>query len=326
MVELVVFGMFLLAFVIYCLSDGFTVGTGILCAWAQSDQEKRFLLRSVAPFWGVNTTWVVISVTLLFAGFPRAFGTLFPLLYFPIMFLVLGYILRGLGIELRTHTDQYPLFFDVIISLGSTLIAGTWGWILCSWAWGFPSVFPHQNLPHVAIYPFFTALLGIGVCALQGSTFLSIKHRSKWVGPLPLAHWVLYCGVITVIFNLMTLSHLFHTSTEIPLACMLLSLALNLITIQLSRNFHMKGAFFASWGVMIPLLLAFVSAVYPNIIPVADPLTSVYISQSASSHSLWISFSIGVAFMFLAIFYLTYLYRHMLSKNMLSREKNNQVK
>src|SRR4029077_6642224 len=61
-------GMFL-----YVLLDGFDLGIGILHGFAPSEADGDLMMKSIAPVWDGNETWLVLGGVALLSAFPLAF-------------------------------------------------------------------------------------------------------------------------------------------------------------------------------------------------------------------------------------------------------------
>ena len=63
------------AVAMYVILDGFDLGIGILFPFADNERERDQMMRSVAPFWDGNETWLVLGGGGLWVAFPlRLFG------------------------------------------------------------------------------------------------------------------------------------------------------------------------------------------------------------------------------------------------------------
>ena len=88
------FGVFM-----YVLLDGFDLGVGILFPFAHGAAERTLMMNSIAPIWDFNETWLVLGGVGLLAAFPLAFAIIIPAVYFPILFMLVGLIFRGVAFE-----------------------------------------------------------------------------------------------------------------------------------------------------------------------------------------------------------------------------------
>ena len=78
------FGVFM-----YVLLDGFDLGIGVLFLFAPDLASRDLMVRSVAPIWDFNETWLVLGGVGLLAAFPLAFAIVIPAVYFPILFMLI---------------------------------------------------------------------------------------------------------------------------------------------------------------------------------------------------------------------------------------------
>ena len=59
------------AVAMYVILDGFDLGIGILFPFARSESERDQMMRTVAPFWDGNETWLVLGGGGLWVAFPE---------------------------------------------------------------------------------------------------------------------------------------------------------------------------------------------------------------------------------------------------------------
>ena len=90
------------AVAMYVILDGFDLGVGILFPFAQRKRERDQMMRSIAPFWDGNETWLVLGGGGLWVAFPHAYAVIMPALYLPVIVMLLGLIFRGVAFEFRT--------------------------------------------------------------------------------------------------------------------------------------------------------------------------------------------------------------------------------
>lgn len=183
------------AVAMYVILDGFDLGIGILFPFAESERERDQMMRTIAPFWDGNETWLVLGGGGLLVAFPRAYAVIMPALYLPVIVMLLSLVFRGVAFEFRTVSHS-KTWWSFAFSAGSTLAAFAQGVILggliqgiavkdgafagSSWHWATP----------------FALLCGLALVsgyALLGATFLNMKAE----GPVALrarqqAKWVLF--------------------------------------------------------------------------------------------------------------------------------------
>jgi len=125
-----------LVFIFYVILDGFSLGIGLLFLGTRDEEERDFMMNSIAPVWDANQTWLVLGGGAVFVAFPTVYTVLFPALYIPLMTLLFGLIFRGVTFEFRANATRKQIwnkaFFIgslvAVVSEGLTLggvISGT---------------------------------------------------------------------------------------------------------------------------------------------------------------------------------------------------------
>lgn len=117
------------AVAMYVVLDGFDLGLGILFPFARSEGERDQMMRSIAPFWDGNETWLVLGGAGLFVAFPRAYAVLMPAFYLPVIVMLLALVFRGVAFEFRTVSHS-KTWWNIAFTIGSTLAAFAQGVIL----------------------------------------------------------------------------------------------------------------------------------------------------------------------------------------------------
>ena len=117
------------AVALYVILDGFDLGIGVLFPTARSEAERDQMMRSVAPFWDGNETWLVLGGGGLWVAFPQAYAVIMPALYLPVIVMLLALVFRGVAFEFRT-VSRSKTSWNVAFTAGSTLAAFCQGIIL----------------------------------------------------------------------------------------------------------------------------------------------------------------------------------------------------
>ena len=125
------------AVALYVILDGFDLGIGILFPFARTERERDQMMRSVAPFWDGNETWLVLGGGGLWVAFPGAYAVIMPALYIPIIVMLLALVFRGVAFEFRT-VSRSKTWLNVAFSVGSALAAFAQGVILGGLIQGIP--------------------------------------------------------------------------------------------------------------------------------------------------------------------------------------------
>jgi cytochrome d ubiquinol oxidase subunit II len=171
-----------LAVFMYVLLDGFDLGVGMLFLLRRDHDERNLMINSVAPVWDFNETWLVLGGGGLFAVFPLAFAIIVPAVYFPILFMLLGLIFRGVAFEFREVVGARKWLWDRAFAYGSLLATFAQGIVLGMFIQGFPiqgREYVGTSWDWVAPFPL---LVGVGLIfgyALQGSTWLVMKTEGE---------------------------------------------------------------------------------------------------------------------------------------------------
>ena len=99
----------------FVLLEGFDFGVGMLMApfgmagrasGADPEQRRRAALNTIGPVWDANEVWLITAGAAMFAAFPNWYATLFSALYLPLLAILVGMIVRVVGIEWRGKIDD----------------------------------------------------------------------------------------------------------------------------------------------------------------------------------------------------------------------------
>lgn len=171
------FGVFM-----YVLLDGFDLGVGILFPFAPDDASRDLMMNSVAPIWDFNETWLVLGSVGLLAAFPLAFAIVIPAVYFPVLFMLIGLIFRGVAFEFR-HISRRRRYWDRSFFTGSLIATFAQGIVLGTFVQGIPVEGRAYSGGSLSWFTAFAILTGAGLIAgygLLGSCWLVFKTE----GPL----------------------------------------------------------------------------------------------------------------------------------------------
>src|SRR5947207_7435426 len=114
----------------YVVLDGFDLGAGVIYLMAgRTRDDRRKILRSIGPVWDGNEVWLLAAGGTLYFAYPQLYASAFSGFYLPLMIVLWLLMLRGIGIELRSHVDN-PLWwsaFDFVFTASSLLLAVFFG-------------------------------------------------------------------------------------------------------------------------------------------------------------------------------------------------------
>src|SRR3954469_2895857 len=116
-----------IAVAMYVILDGFDLGIGILFPFSKSESERDQMMRSIAPFWDGNETWLVLGGGGLWVAFPRAYAVIMPAFYLPVIVMLLALIFRGVSFEFRWVAKPHHALWDVTFAGGSIVAAFSQG-------------------------------------------------------------------------------------------------------------------------------------------------------------------------------------------------------
>ncbi|MDR5834353.1 cytochrome d ubiquinol oxidase subunit II [Caballeronia sp. LZ034LL] len=171
-----------LAVFMYVLLDGFDLGVGIMFLLRRDGESRNLMINSVAPVWDFNETWLILGGGGLFAVFPLAFAIIVPAVYFPILFMLLGLIFRGVAFEFREVIGARKRLWDGAFGVGSLVATFSQGIVLGMFIQGFPiegRVYAGTSWNWVAPFPLLTGVGMIFGYALQGTTWLVLKTEGE---------------------------------------------------------------------------------------------------------------------------------------------------
>jgi cytochrome d ubiquinol oxidase subunit II len=110
----------------FFLLEGFDFGVGILLPLVtRNDTDRRIALRAIGPVWDGNEVWLLVAGGATFAAFPEWYASVFSGFYLAFALLLVGLILRGIGIEYRgkAATARGRQWCDGAVFVGSFLPA-----------------------------------------------------------------------------------------------------------------------------------------------------------------------------------------------------------
>lgn len=127
---LALYGLLLFLLAGLVVLDGFDMGCGLLMPWMNPVSRAR-TLDALTAWRGANDAWVLLLFAVFMAAFPLGWSTMLADMFVPVMFLVLGSVLRGLAFEFRARASMgQQEFWGALFSLGSYFsVAGLGLWL-----------------------------------------------------------------------------------------------------------------------------------------------------------------------------------------------------
>lgn len=160
------------AILMYVVLDGFDLGLGILFPLFPNKDHRSLILSTVIPVWDGNQTWLVFGGACMYGAFPKAFASILPMLYAPMIAMLIALIFRGVAFEFRMKAVKTIYIWDIAFFLGSSMAALCQGIILGTFVQGFGSISPsYINVQHYKWLTPFSFMTGIGT--MCGYTLLA---------------------------------------------------------------------------------------------------------------------------------------------------------
>jgi cytochrome d ubiquinol oxidase subunit II len=147
----------------YFVLEGFDFGVGLLAPFvSRGPEQHRQSLETIGPVWDGNEVWLITAVGAMFAAFPAWYAGMFSAFYLPVVLILVGLIVRGVGLEWRGKVTN-PVWCDLGIVVGSALPAFLWGAVFA------------DLLFDSALAALVGGLFTLATCVLHGAVFLSLK-------------------------------------------------------------------------------------------------------------------------------------------------------
>jgi cytochrome bd ubiquinol oxidase subunit II len=163
---------------LYVLLDGFDLGVGMLFWSARSEPQRAAMMRSVAPVWDGNETWLVVAGVVLWGAFPIVYSILMSAFYLPVLLMLAGLILRGVAFEHRQRTVRMRWLWNLSFSAGSVVAAFMQGLMVGALVEGLAVVNGRYAGSTFGWLSPFAVFAGVGLCvgyALLGACWLVRK-------------------------------------------------------------------------------------------------------------------------------------------------------
>ncbi|MDQ6618883.1 MAG: cytochrome d ubiquinol oxidase subunit II [Pseudomonadota bacterium] len=271
----------ILAFAVfmYVLLDGFDLGVGIIFPFAPDARSRDLMMDSVAPIWDGNETWLVLGGIGLFAAFPLAFAVVIPAVYFPILFMLIGLIFRGVAFEFR-HMSRRRQYWDRSFFAGSLVATFAQGLVLGTFVQGIAvSGRSYAGGPLDWLTPF-TLLTALGLIAgygLLGACWLVMKTEAElrdWAKrrasqfAIGVAAFVVMVSVWTPLEQTQIRERWFSWPNVVALSPVpLLTLALFMLLWRSLERGRDATPFFAALGIFAMAYIGLGISIFPMVVP-----------------------------------------------------------
>src|ERR1700739_1170934 len=292
----------------YVVLDGFDLGAGIIYfGAARTTEDRRKIPRSIGPVWDGNEVWLLAAGGTLYFAYPQLYASAFSGFYLPLMMVLWLLMLRGIGIELRSHMENpvWQGFFDVIFCVSSALLAIFFGAALGNVIRGVPlgsdgyffePLWTNFRLgPSPGILDWYTVMAGVVALVTltaHGALYVTLKtdgELGRRAKSLALSVWPiqLILTLVSLIATWFVRPSIKENYLTYPIGFLIplvvfASLGLMLVATRKGRELQ---AFLASCVYITGMLVGAVFALYPVILPAStDPAYNLTIYNSAAGH------------------------------------------
>lgn len=113
------------AILLYLLLGGADFGAGIIELFTSKKNKSRTrktMYQAIGPIWEANHMWLIITIVILFVGFPLIYTTMSVHLHIPLAVMLLGIIARGTAFAFRHYDaviDDLQKVYDKIFRYSS---------------------------------------------------------------------------------------------------------------------------------------------------------------------------------------------------------------
>lgn len=129
-------GVFLLMVLLGTVFDGFDLGVALLLPFAGEHKDR--LVNLLGPWRNINEFWLLFGMVFFLAAFPKAWGFVFSMMYWPLVCIGIGALLRNVSFEFRLRSaDSLRRFWMLLFFAGSVMNAFGQGWLLGKLVVGF---------------------------------------------------------------------------------------------------------------------------------------------------------------------------------------------
>jgi len=317
----------------YVILDGFDLGVGIVYLFvAETEQERQLTLRSIGPVWDGNEVWLLAAGGTLFFAFPLLYASAFSGFYLPLMVVLWLLMLRGISIELRSHSHDalWRTLFDGVFTFASVLLALFFGAALANVVRGVPlGADNYFFLPlwtnwrtgaNPGILDWYTVIggvLAVIALAMHGSLYLALKtvgdlekRALQWAGKLwPVVLLVTAISLPATVLARPNSLENYRTHPLDFLAPILVVLSLGVIWSAIRARKALRG-FLGSCVYLAAMLSGAAAGLYPALLPsVGGAGRDLTVARAiASPHTLHIGLVWWTIGMLLALMYFSIVY------------------
>jgi cytochrome d ubiquinol oxidase subunit II len=314
---------------LYILLGGADFGAGILELLSPPGERtitRQLTFRAIGPIWEANHMWLVITVVILFVGFPSIYATVSTYLHIPLLILLLGIVARGTALSFRSNDaikDDLQRVYSRVFIAASVITPFFLGIIAGSIVAG--NIDPAANdfrnaylYSWLRWFPLATGLFTQCICAWLASIYLIGRSDTEEDKRIFIHHTVIAHIVVLVSGILLFLA---ATADNVPLRAWISGNVVSLLAIlaavlgyiliwfmlllRLTSIINIPAVFMVTM-----LFLSVTCGLFPNVVLLKNGVT-LSLTALAGRQSItdlgW-ALLIGGLLIFPALFYLIYIF------------------
>lgn len=173
----------ILAILMYILLGGADFGAGIIELVTPGRMKNKIRLRTyetIGPIWEANHMWLIITIVILFVGFPKVYSLLSIHLHIPLLLMLFGIIGRGTAFVFRHYDavqDDMQRIYNLIFTYSSFVTPFFLGLIFGASVGG--SIDPEASdflgayiWPWLNVFSVAVGLFTVAICGFLAAVFL----------------------------------------------------------------------------------------------------------------------------------------------------------
>ena len=308
---------------VYFITDGYTLGTGMLTPLITKNKDERKQMQEViGPFWGGNEVWLITAGGATFAAFPLVYSKMFSSLYEALILLLGCLFFRAIALELM-HKDDSKAWQNTCkwcFGICSLLIPILLGVAFSNFYLGLdlgPNGYEGNFFSLLGMYPILGGLMFVALFLASGALWVQIKADGEiadraqgYARIATVAALCISAIYLVATFNVASVMPTNYNNYPILYAVPVLALVFGLLAVLFT--FKKKIGFaFTSVCLQIVSISAFgFIGMFPNmLISRIDPVYSLTIyNASGSQGTLQIMFIVALIFVPIIIAYQLWAY------------------
>ncbi|MGN6724190.1 MAG: cytochrome d ubiquinol oxidase subunit II [Marmoricola sp.] len=217
--------------IVYAVFGGADFGSGFYDLTAggsrRGAQLRTLVDHSIGPVWEANHVWLIYVLVVWWTGFPTTFAAAMNTLFLPMIFALLGIVLRGASFAFRKYAADLASarLFGIIFALSSVITPFFLGAAAGAIASGRVPADGQGDLWTSWLNPtsIFGGVIAVGTCAFLAGVFLTAdaersgQHelaeqlRIRAIGVGVATGIVVFAALVPISDDAVTLSHGLHT-------------------------------------------------------------------------------------------------------------------